>query len=218
MNIFLVLQIMFDAILLFGLLFLFHFSVNQTRRKKEDLDVLRNVQIQEMKEGLQELLLTLKQLGKEVSDNVQDQVREAEEKTEILKKILVKVRKDLASVQMLSEEVNSEKERLENKMNAIQTAKKTIRKDFSVTDGTLSEDFCDVDEKNLSIKNNLASKKGVKNGKGRAVGFSSVAVREIYRLADGELGIDEIVQRTKLSRAEVQLILNLRGNRFTTPN
>jgi hypothetical protein len=30
--------------------------------------------------------------------------------------------------------------------------------------------------------------------------------------------MNEIVRRTKLTRAEVQLILNLRGNRFTTPN
>lgn len=218
MNGFLILQVLFDAVVLFGFLFLFHFSVNQTRRKKEDLDVLRNVQIQEMKEGLQELLLTLKQLGKEVSDTIQDEVREAEEKTEVLKKVLLKVQKDLAKVQALSEEVNSEKERLESKMDAIRTAKKTIQKSSPVTCEALSKDSYDADEKNLRIKNSLTSKRGSKNGRGQAVGFSSVAVREIYRLADGELGIDEIVHRTKLSRAEVQLILNLRGNRFTTPN
>jgi hypothetical protein len=51
-----------------------------------------------------------------------------------------------------------------------------------------------------------------------AVGFPSSAVKEIYRLADSHMDVGEIARQTQLTRGEVQLILNLRSNRFTTPN
>ena len=55
MDIFLILQILFDATLLFGVIFLFHYSVNQAQRKREELEILKNVQIQEMKENYSRL-------------------------------------------------------------------------------------------------------------------------------------------------------------------
>src|SRR5271154_6670973 len=124
MDIFLILQILFDAVLLFGVLFIFHLSVHQSDKKKEEADILKNVQIQEIKENLQELLMTLKQLGKEVSENIQEQVKEAEEKTELFKKTVQKIQKDLNKAIELGEEVNNEKKRLEDKMKVMKSAKK----------------------------------------------------------------------------------------------
>lgn len=220
MDIFLILQILFDAVLLFGILFLFHFSVNQTQKKREEWDVLKNIEVQEIKENLQELLLTLKQLGKEVSDNIQDQVREAEDKTEIFKKNLDKMKKDLNKSLILAQELSAEKKRLEDKVRVVKSAKKnTIKNSPSVTEAYLNESgnkrevfFKRVAEKDDSLKNkNLYPNQNV-------MGFSSDLIREVYTLADKDVGLNEIIHRTKLSRAEIQLILNLRGNRFTTPN
>jgi septal ring factor EnvC (AmiA/AmiB activator) len=128
MDIFPILQILFDAVLLFGILFLFHFSVHQSRKKKEEADILKNMQVQEIKENLQELLMTLKQLGKEVSDNIQEQVKEAEEKTDYFKKIIQKLQKDLNKTALLAEEITGEKKHLEEKIKVIQTAKKITPK------------------------------------------------------------------------------------------
>jgi hypothetical protein len=50
------------------------------------------------------------------------------------------------------------------------------------------------------------------------MGISPELVKAVYRLADMKTGTNEIIQQTQLSRAEVQLILNLRGNRFAAPN
>ncbi len=220
MDFFLILQVLFDAVLLFGVLFLFHFSVNHSRKKKEESDILNNYQVQEIKENLQELLLTLKQLGKEVSDNIQEQVMEAETKTEAFKKILSTLQKDLNKTMALAEEVGSEKTRLEEKVKVIRTSKKVSPKALSLIEEPFLRSTPSAstapnleNEKTLDIK-----KKKRLHGFGSAVGFSSGLVREIYRLADLDMDVNDIVQKTQLSRAEVQLILNLRDNRFTTPN
>jgi hypothetical protein len=213
---YLILQILFDAVLLFGILFLFHYSVHHSQKKKEESDVLKNIQVQEIKENLQELLLTLKQLGKEVSDNIQEQVREAEEKTEVFKKAIQKLQKDLNKTLLLAEEVGDEKSRLEDKIKIIKSAKnvmpKILRKDSFLTSPN-DETFA----KETPVKS-LKTVKDKRFNEGGAVGFSSGLVREVYRMADCEMDVNEIVQKTQLSRAEVQLILNLRDNRFTTPN
>lgn len=219
MDIFMVLQILFDAVLLFGILFLFHYLTNQTQKKKEDSDILKSVQVQEIKENLQDLLLTLKQLGKEVSDNIQEQVREAEEKTEHFKKTVAKLQKDMTKVYSLAEVIGNEKKHLEDKANAIEIAKKSIPK--TMEDKEAFSPFSNNLEKPKPLageinRKNLKDFESVKAERG--VGFSSSVIKEVYRLADDSLAINEIVQKTKLSRAEVQLILNLRGNRFSTPN
>jgi seryl-tRNA synthetase len=206
MDVFMVLQFFFDGVLLFAIIFLFNYSITQTHKKKEDLDILKNMQVQEIKENLQELLLTLRQLGKEVSDNIQEQVREAETKTELFKKVLGKLQKDLKKTLELAEEVNDEKNQLENKMSVIRMGRKSSVK----VERPQIEKLHSVD---LREKN-----KRPETEQDKIVGFSSQVVREVYRLADEELELNEIVRQTKLNRAEVQLILNLRGNRYSTPN
>src|SRR5579872_1103166 len=136
MDFFLILQVLFDAVLLFGVMFLFHYSVNHSRKKKEESDILKNIQVQEIKENLQELLLTLKQLGKEVSDNIQEQVRDAEDKTETFKKLIQKLQKDLNKTLILAEEVGNEKNRLEEKAKIIRASRKTIPKVLPVVEET----------------------------------------------------------------------------------
>ncbi len=210
MNFFLIIQFLFDAVLLFGVLFLFHYSVHRSQSKKEESEILKNVQVQEIKENLQELLLTLKQLGKEVSDNIQEQVEEAEEKTEHFKKTIQKINKDLSETLVLAEEVGAEKNRLEEKISIIKKARKKTKNKESLAAGSEIADGFGKTEK----KPNNSGFSGV----GRTVGFSSDLVREVYRMADTQLGVNEIIQKTRLSRAEIQLILNLRDNRFTTPN
>lgn len=191
-----ILQILFDAVLLFSVLFLFHFTAHQIQRKKEENDILKNLQVQEIKDQLQELLMTLKQLGKEVSDDIQEQVREAEIRTEQFKKIIAKLQRDIKKTILLSEEVNEEKIRLEEKINIIQTAKKKLAKASSRQ--IASSSASPTDEK--------------KNG------VSPSMVGEIYRMADADMDLNEIAKKTQLTQGEIQLILNLRGNRFTTPN
>jgi thioredoxin-related protein len=213
MDFFVVLQMMFDAVLLFGVLFLFHFSVHQTQKKKEEWDILKNAQVLEIKENLQELLMTLKQLGKEVSDNIQEQVREAEEKTEIFKKVIVKLQRDLQKTVKLAEEVSSERVHLEEKFKAIETAKKTF---IPKTPQTPKPMQGHAKDEKLEVTN-VSKRMGFERAEG-GLGFASGVVREVYRLSDEKIEMGEIVQRTQLSRAEIQLILNLRGNGFTTPN
>jgi hypothetical protein len=217
MNFFMILQILFDAVLLFGILFLFHFSVNQTQKKREEIDLIKDVQVQEMKENLQELLMTLKQLGKEVSDNIQEQVRDAEEKTETFKREIQKLQKDLDKIKALGEEVDAEKKLLETKAKVIQSAKKNISKWVPPIEKNDSisgiERIIEEDQKPSAFEPQRFI-----NESEEAIGYSSEIIKKVYRLADAEMGMNEIIRRTKLNRAEVQLILNLRGNRFSTPN
>src|SRR5437660_318624 len=127
MDFFLILQILFDAVLLFGVLFLFHYSVSLAEKKKEDLEILKNIEVQETKENFQELLTTLKNLAKEVSEDINVQVRDAEEKSEIFKKNIKKMQKDLDKTFDLVEELSAEKKRLENKVEIIKRVKKNKR-------------------------------------------------------------------------------------------
>lgn len=212
MDLFYILQMLFDAVLFFGILFLFHYSVHQSQKKTEEGDILKNIQVQEIKENLQELLLTLKQLGKEVSDNIQEQVREAEEKTELFKKVVAKLQKDLRKAAHLAGQVELEKKHLEEKLGAIETAKgKPSRPEDEISRELKKDDAVPPLEKEFPRGLNFDNATG-----GHA--FSSGLVKEVYRLCDEQMKISEIVQRTKLSRAEVQLILNLRGNGFTASN
>jgi hypothetical protein len=215
-NFFLILQILFDAVLLFGILFLFHFSVNQTQKKREEIDLIKDVQVQEMKENLQELLITLKQLGKEVSDNIQEQVRDAEEKTETFKRVIQKLQKDLDKIKVLGEEVDAEKNLLETKAKVIQSAKKNISK--WVPPIEKNDSISGIERMEEDLKPSALERQKFINEPEGAIGYSSEVIKKVYRLADAEMGMNEIVRRTKLNRAEVQLILNLRGNRFSTPN
>ncbi len=216
MDLFLILQIFFDAALLFGILFLFHFSSHQMRKKKEESDILKDIQVQEIKENLQELLITLKQLGKEVSDNIQEQVNLAETKTEAFKKIILKLQKDLNKVMKLSDELNSERIRLEEKTSAIEAAKNNFSKALPEVHESLQGTASGSRRVDSFLKgsvNKSSSNLGFDNS-GKKIKFSPKPMAEIYRLADLKMGVNEIAQHTKLNHAEVQLILNLRVNRF----
>lgn len=213
MDLFTVLQVLFDAVLLFGVLFLFHYSVHQTQKKKEETDILKNAQVQEIKENLQELLMTLKQLGKEVSDNIQEQVKEAEEKTEAFKKAVAKLKKDLPQLAKLAEEVGAEKTHLEDKLTALGAARKHGRKGSA--EGRPEGPTVPEPKAGAESKDGL---KGFVVPPGEGLGFEPGVVKEVYRLSDAKTQMNEIVRKTQLSRAEIQLILNLRGNGFTASN
>lgn len=208
------LQIVFDAVLLFGVLFVFHYSVNQAQKKNEDAQIIKDLRVDEIRENLQELLSTLEQLGKEVSDNLQEKVREAEAKTEKLKKMAAKMDKDLSKVVQLSEVIEHERERLMEK-EALLRASREIR--------PASPDVRGIEE--LALRSLPASSSATPVAGGERTenlptsgSFSPKVLREVYRLADKKSDLRDIAQKTQLSRAEVQLILNLRGNRFSTPN
>jgi len=215
MDLFLILQLLFDAVFMFGVLFLFHYSVQHAKKKNEESDILKNAQVLEIRENLQELLLTLKQLGKEVSDNIQEKVKEAEEKTEEFKRLLSDLQIDLSKTLVLAEEVSAEKKRLEEKAEIMRSARNSqpVTPLISPTELKMNE----VSEQPLKkpSKSKKTSHLGIQ---GQTVGFSSGVVKEVYRLADDNRDLNEITHLTQLSRAEVQLILNLRVNRFTTPN
>jgi hypothetical protein len=219
-EVFFILQIFFDAVLLFGILFLFHFSVHQTEKKKEESDVLKDIRVQEIRENLQELLMTLKQLGKEVSDNIQEQVKTAETKTEVFKKTITRFHRDLVKVTELSDELNTERVRLEEKANAIEASKRKANRILPPIHDALAGSDSEVkknDPKPKKERNNSSSDFGF-DGSGKNMGISPELVKAVYRLADMKTGTNEIIRQTQLSRAEVQLILNLRGNRFAAPN
>ncbi len=204
------LQLIFDAVLLFAILFLFHYTVSRAQRKREDEDLLKSLEVEEIKQDLQELLMTLKQVGAEVSEDIQDKVKEAEAKTKRLRELLKTAEEDLAHVSRLSEDVSSEKNHLDEKWSLMRAAQPH-------PEPTEDEDFSGDSEDRDSMELPRAEARQ-KEKSGKSLAFSSDAVKEIYRLADDEMDLGEIVRRTKLTRGEVQLILNLRGNRFTTPN
>jgi hypothetical protein len=189
---FLIIQTLFDAVLIAALVFIFHFTNHQMQRKKEEADLLKALQVQEIKDQLQELLLTLKQLGKEVSDDIQAQVLEAEMKTEAIKKSTFKIQRDLKKTLALAEEVNAEKKRLEEKVEVIRMKPKKRPEDKGA--GRMEANL-----ENLSVKD-------------------SDLITRIYKLADADVDVDSISKETQLTQGEIQLILNLRGNRFSTPN
>jgi DNA repair exonuclease SbcCD ATPase subunit len=214
MGFFLTLQVLFDAVFLFGILFLFHYSVQRAKRRGEEQDVLKNLQVQEVKENLQELLLTLKQLGQEVSESIREQVETAESRTDTLRKTLARLERDLESARILSGEVGEEKRHLEEKASLLRAAKR----EQSKNQGENPRAYLAPGLTAPVVDPVMPAKSEVGSGRRAGVGFSSGTVKEVYRLADEEKGIQEIIRRTKLTRAEVQLILNLRGNRFTASN
>jgi ElaB/YqjD/DUF883 family membrane-anchored ribosome-binding protein len=209
-----VLQIVFDAVLLFGVLFVFHYSVNQAQKRNEDAQIVKDLRVDEIRENLQELLSTLKQLGKEVSDNLQEKVREAEAKTEKLKKMVVKIDKDLAKVTQLSEVVDYEREHLMKKEALLRASRE---KRPSTPDVRGIEELALRSLPAASSSPSEVTGDGVE-GFASSGSFSPKVLREVYRLADKNSDLTDIAHKTQLSKAEVQLILNLRGNRFSTPN
>ena len=214
MEMFSILQIVFDAVLLFGILFVFHYSVNQSQKKTEEAQIVKDLRVDEIRENLQELLATLRQLGKEVSDNLQEQVREAEAKTEKLKKMVAKVDKDLGKVTQLSEVVEKEKEHLLEKEALLRASReRKPSPDIREIEGLALKSLPNVKK---DIVNNTYDQADDNLGAGSP--FSPKVLREVYRLADRKNDLTDIAHKTQLSKAEVQLILNLRGNRFSTPN
>jgi hypothetical protein len=208
MDVFLVLQILFDAVLLFGVLFLFHFSVNQQQKRKEEMDIVNNIQVQETKENLEKLLVTMKQLGKDVSDEIEKKIVESEEKTELFNHSIQKLENELKATMELAGEITAERDRLEGKVKVIRSMsdkKEKLPSDEKVSGRTPS--------KSEKKKKNIETKPGA-----YSVGFSSGVIRQVYKMADSEAELAEIARVTKLSKAEVSLILNLRENRFTAPN
>lgn len=210
-----VLQIVFDAVLLFGILFVFHYSVNQSQKKNEETQIVKDLQVNEIRENLQELLLTLKQLGKEVSENLQEQVRDAEVKTEKLKKMIGKMDKDLLKVVQLSETIEREREHLEEKEALLQASrnKRPIPSTVREIEDLALKSLPPSTKKSVDNSSDLVDPFSVGGSQ-----FSTKVLREVYRLAEKNSDLSVIAHKTKLSKAEVQLILNLRGNRFSTPN
>ncbi len=207
MDFFLILQILFDAVLLFGILFLFHYSANQQQKKKEEFDIVKNIQVQEVKENLENLLSTIKKLGKEVSDDIQSKINESEEKAEVFKQNLKKLESQLNITMELAEEVNSERSRLENKVKLIRSSVNPKEKLPSDEKGS-----------HAPVSRPEKKKKAQMPRAGYSVGFSSAVIKQVYKMTDSDLDISDISKATKLSKAEIQLILNLRENRFTAPN
>jgi hypothetical protein len=181
---------------MFGLLFVFHYATQKAQRRREDEEVLKNLEAQELRSGLQELLLTLRQVGGEVSGELQEKVHEAEAAGTRLGILLDGLKADLASAERLAREASVEREQLEAKMESLRALKSARKPKAPKPPEEIVED----------------------ETPSTAVGFSTTAVKEIYRLADESMGVTEIARRTQLTRGEVQLILNLRGNRFSTPN
>ena len=208
MTVFLVLQVFFDAALLFGFLFLFHYATQKVQNRREDEAVLKNLESQELRSGLQELLVTLRQVGGDVSGDLQAKVRDAEAAGEKIGKQLEELGKNLKSLEKTAEAVLAEKEHLESKAQALQAARKKSSKSSG---GVSTPESLLTAEEEMEFAEEDAEPSN-------AVGFSTKAVKEIYRLADKDLNVTEIARKTHLTRGEVQLILNLRGNRFSTPN
>jgi hypothetical protein len=217
---FAVFQVLFDAVLVFAMFFLVHYLVHRVQRKKEDSDLLQTAQAQEIRENLQELLTTLKQLGKEISEDIQEQVSLAEQKTGKFKGLLLRAERDLSRAAALAEKAQREREYLEEKTGKPPVLQSLARK--PAPEPAPEKPQADP-EPRLYMKDAEEAPKKTKGKpepqeKGRAIGVSSELVKEIYRLADESHGLNEIVQKTKLTAAEVKLILNLRGNRYTTHN
>ena len=207
MDVFLILQILFDAVLLFGILFLFHFSVNEQQKKKEEFDIVKNIQVQEMKENLEKLLSTMKQLGKDVSDDIQRKIDQSEEKNKDFNLNFKKLENQLKTTSEPTGEVDVKKVKRGNKIKVIgaMTNKK--------------EDF-PSDNKNTDKTSSLMGKKTKRSipRNGHSIGFSSEIIKRVYKMIDINKDISEVVKETKLTKAEINLILNLRVNRFTTQN
>ncbi len=205
MVIFIITQVLFDTVLLFSILFLFHYSTSLISRKKEDIDLINDIQIQEMKNNLQELLLIMKEVGKKVTDEVRAQVESADKKKEELEI-------NIHNMKILHSKINKST----NDLKCLLPDNTAMFKGSNNTDNGI--------KKNTRGTNEIINvpKKGFKKPQfiqgEEMVSFSSSIVKEIYRLVDDDYELNEIAKITKLSLAEIQLILNLRGRNFTTPN
>jgi predicted nuclease with TOPRIM domain len=211
MTLFVILQILFDAALVAAMLFGFSYIWQKVQHRREDDEVLRNVELQELRAGLEELLVTVRQVGGEVSERLQDKVKEAEKTLSQLESILDELKPDLEEIQALSRDVASEKEHLEAKRVSLKSSRRpAMPLPMLEEDLSLGGEDDEEDGESSRTEDSLVSS--------TAVGFPSSAVKEIYRLADNQLNVGEIARQTHLTRGEIQLILNLRSNRFTTPN
>lgn len=198
---FVVLQLIFDGILLFAILFLFHYAQGRAQRKKDDESLLKSLEVEEIKQDLQELLVTLKQVGSEASEGIQQKVREAEAKTKRLRELLKKTDSDLERIERLSRELEGEKQSLDERRRFLQAGSSRP------ATGRISDE-APKEPKEMNPAD--ASR--------APLAFSTESVREIYRMADASVDISEIARKMKLTRGEIQLILNLRSDRFSTPN
>jgi hypothetical protein len=205
MEVFLILQILFDAVLLFGILFLFHFSINQQQKKREEFDIVKNIQIQEMKENLEQLLCATKQSGKEVSEDIQKKITEFDKQTKAFNENIKEVEKKINFKFNLTETVGGVWNKSDNNKVMDSTARKK-NKFFS--------DKRDVGKTDSDIKKN----KKTFPKTSYSIGFPSVVIKQVYKMIDGNKEMSEVVKETNLTRAEISLILNLRENRFTAPN
>jgi hypothetical protein len=203
MDVFLILQIIFDAVLLFGILFLFHFSINEQQKKKEEFDIVKNIQVQEVKENLEKLLSTMKQLGKDVSNDIQDKIDESEKKIKIFNQNVINFENKLKTTLQPTEGVGVEKNEIEN-IRIVTNKKSEIPSDDRRVEKTESP-TAKTAKKSIPIT-------------GYSIGFSSGIIKQVYKMIDSNRDINEVVKATKLTKAEVSLILNLRENRFTAPN
>jgi hypothetical protein len=192
---------------LFGILFLFHFSVNLQQKKKEDFDIVKNIQIQEMKENLEKILSMMKQLGKDISDDIQKKVTESDDKIKVFNENVKNLEKELNTKFELIEKTRGEKSELGS----------TAKTKHSVKNK--KEKFISVKKDTPEIAFGAEKKKGNSTPKtGHSISFSSNIVKQVYRMSDNNKTISHIVQETNLTRAEISLILNLRENRFTASN
>jgi hypothetical protein len=207
MDVFLILQIIFDAVLLFGILFLFHFSVNEQQKKKEELDIVKDIQVQEMKENLEKLLSAMKQLGKDVSSDIQNKIEESEEKMKVFNQNIKNFENQFMMTSNLSEKAGTEKDKLKSKVKVIRTSPNR-KNEVSLDDKGIHETASSIRKEAKSLIPQT----------GYSIGFSSGIIKQVYKMIDGNRDIGEVVKATKLTKAEVNLILNLRENRFTAPN
>ncbi len=207
MDVFLILQIIFDTVLLFGILFLFHFSVNEQQKKKEEFDIVKNIQVQEMKENLEKLLSEMKQLGKDVSGDIQNKIEESEEKIKVFNQNIKSFENRFKVTLDFSEKTATGKSKLKNKIKVIRAASSRTN-EVSLDDKGIDENASSIGKETKS----LIPKTGY------SIGFSSGIIKQVYKMIDSHRDIGEVVKATKLTKAEVNLILNLRENRFTAPN
>jgi chromosome segregation ATPase len=84
---------------------------------------MRIVELQELHAGLQELWVTVRQVGGEVTGRLHDKVQAAEATLERLEAVLKDLRPELEGLQALSREVDSEREHLEAKRASLKSAR-----------------------------------------------------------------------------------------------
>lgn len=198
---FIILQIAFDAFFVFGFLFLFHYTVHRMKVKQEENEMLQELRIQEIKEDLQELLVTMKQVGSESAEQVEKRVQEAAQHMEHWESLLAKIKHEAALCERLAEDLQAEREQLSMQLKMTRAARSAQKK-----------------KKKKEAASAFPALEQREEKKGNVLGLPQGAVEEVYRMADESKDVAEIARKMQLTRGEVQLILNLRGNRFTLSN